>query len=350
MVMIAGGSALLLGMAWLPAGQLPAWAGWVPTAYTIRTVEWGAGLTRWWWPLDEISPVWIVAYYAALFAGTVLAARGKLPSFDRGKSLLQKASAVALPGFAAAAYLAWSILFRQADGRLHLTMLDAGGGAALLLQSPAGRSVLIDAGGDANRVLAGLGGRLGFGRRRLDWIVAGAPAPENSSALAEIAARYEVGAVLLPAGTNRARKTLAGLIDVCTDGNVPVLEGGGGYVLDLGDGARLRVLERSEAGLLLAAEFGSARWLILDGLDEDLGRRMLAQGRVPSAQIVVFPLSIKETGGLTEWVRAVRPLAGLWPFAEDLGWPEGTDLLRVDSRGWIELSTDGSHLWIRSER
>jgi competence protein ComEC len=350
MVMIAGGLAMLLGMVWLPAGRMLAWAGWVPTAYTIRTVEWGAGMTRLWWPIGIIPPVWIIAYYAWLLTGTVLAARGKLPKFEWAKSLAGKISAAALPALAAAAFLAWAFYFREPDGRLQLTVLDGGGGEALLLRTPAGGTVLINAGGDANLAVAGLGRRLGFGPQRLDWIVVGSPSWDRTSALVEIASRNDVGAVLLPEGADRGGKTLSGFLAVCDEKKIPVFEGSGGYVLDLGAGARLRILERSDDGLLFMVEFGSARWLILDGLGDDLNRRMLSQGRIPSAQIIVFPLSIKETGGLTEWVRAVRPTAGLWPFAEDLGWPAGVELLRVDSRGWIELSTDGSHLWVRSER
>jgi len=34
MLMIAGGAAVLAGMVWLPAGQVLAWAGWAPTAYS----------------------------------------------------------------------------------------------------------------------------------------------------------------------------------------------------------------------------------------------------------------------------------------------------------------------------
>ena len=38
-------------------------------------------------------------------------------------------------------------LSRPADGRLHLTVIDVGQGDSLLLRSPSGRSLLVDAGG-----------------------------------------------------------------------------------------------------------------------------------------------------------------------------------------------------------
>jgi hypothetical protein len=92
------------------------------------------------------------------------------------------------------------------------------------------------------------------------------------------------------------------------------------------------------------------RWLILDGLDEELGRRMISQGKVPAAQVLLFPLAIKQTGMLPDWVQAARPMGGLWPFPDDLGWPDGIELLRSDAHGWVDLATDGMQMWIRVEK
>jgi competence protein ComEC len=350
MVMIGGGLALLVGMLWLPAGRALAWAGWAPAAYTIRVVEWGADFSTLWWPLGSIPPAWIAAFYLALFGWTALIACNRLPPLEWGKDLLAKASAAALPILAAGAFLAWGAYFRRPDGRLHLTMISAGGGQAFLLRTPAGGTVLIDAGGDSNLVVSGLGRIIGFGPQRLDWVVVGSTAVETTSALAEIAARFEIGGVLLPAGTDRERKPVALFLARCGEKGVAIHEAEDGYRLDLGRSANLAVLARSGEGMILAVEYGRSRWLILDGLAEEDSRRMLAQGRVPDAQIVVFPLSIKKTGGLVEWLRAVRPLAGLWPFAEDLGWPDGISLMRADARGWVDLSTDGERMWVSVER
>jgi len=135
-------------------------------------------------------------------------------------------------------------------------------------------------------------------------------------------------------------------------------DGSEGTRLDLGAGARLTVLALGGQGMILAVERDrplpaggtGARWMILDGLDDDLSRRMISQGRLPAAQIMIFPHSAKQIGNLTEWVRAVNPQAGLWPFLDDLGWPPGIELLRADSHGWVDISTDGAQMWVRAER
>jgi beta-lactamase superfamily II metal-dependent hydrolase len=210
--------------------------------------------------------------------------------------------------------------------------------------------MLIDAGGDADLVVSGLGKILGYGSRRLDWVVVGSAAADRTSALSDVGARFEIGAVLIPAGTERNRKTLSAFLSRCKEDGVPVFEAAEGSGFDLGGGARLSVLGQGGEGLLLSVEYGASRWLILDGLDDTLGRRMLSQGRMPTAQAVLFPAAVKDTGGVSDWLRAVRPLAGIWPLTADLAWPEGTDLLRSDARGWIELTTDGTRLWVRTEK
>ena len=349
LVMIGGGLALLAGMMWSPAGQALAFTGWAPAAYTIRVVEWGAGITALWRPIGWIPPVWVAAYYLALFGATALSALGKFPRLGWGKDFAAKAASVALPLLAAGAFLAWGAWFRRPDGRLHLTMLPSGG-QSLLLRSPSGGAVLINAGGDPNLVVSGLGRIFGFGPQRLEWIVVGSASPESASSLAEVAARFDIGAVLLPAGADRAGRTLSAFISRCGENNVPIHEAAEGFRLDLGDGAALSILSAGEPGMILAAEFGSARWLILDGITGESNPRLLGQGRMPEAQIVVFPLSIKDAGGPSEWIRATRMTAGWWPFADDLGWPEGIELLRSDAHGWVEAATDGTHLWVRTEK
>jgi competence protein ComEC len=350
LVMIGGGLALLLGMLLPAAGHATAWIGWAPTAYTIRVVEWGAAFSSASLPTGPVSPIGTAVYYATLFGLSSSVLRSKLPKVEWGKGAADKFYAAAPTLLAAAVFAAWGAYFHHPDGRLHLTMVATLGGETLLIRGPAGGTVLVNAGGDPNLVVSGLGRILGFGGRRLDWVVVGSTAWENTTALSEVAARFEIGGVLLPAATSRNGKTVAAFLGACGEKNIPIHEASTGSSMGLGDGASLRVLTIGGEGMILSVEYGRARWLILDGVDETTGRRMLSQGRVPPAQILILPLSIKDAGGLSEWLRAARPLAGMWPFAEDLAWPDGYTLLRMDSYGWVDLATDGKQLWVRTEK
>ncbi len=69
-VMVLGGLAVLLGMAFEPLGQLVGWLAWPFVAYTIRAVQFFAG-----WPITavtvgQISSLGVILMYAMLFGLT----------------------------------------------------------------------------------------------------------------------------------------------------------------------------------------------------------------------------------------------------------------------------------------
>jgi beta-lactamase superfamily II metal-dependent hydrolase len=61
-----------------------------------------------------------------------------------------------------------------------------------------------------------------------------------------------------------------------------------------------------------------------------------------------------------EWIDKLHPLMVLLKIAPDdregLPSPEtlealrGYNLLRMDQNGWIQLTTDGEHMWVQAER
>ncbi len=85
------------------------------------------------------------------------------------------------------------------DGRLHLTALDIGQGDAILVESPSGRTVLIDGGPDPDRTLRRLGANLPFFERRIDVMLLTHPHQDHIAGLVEVMARFRVG-MLIHAG------------------------------------------------------------------------------------------------------------------------------------------------------
>jgi competence protein ComEC len=115
-VMSLGGLALLLGTLYFSLGQLVAWLAWPGAVYTIRAVEWFAGLRGATLDLGTISAPAVIALYGVLFALTFGAAR------------IKKAAAGLKPGLALAIFavvtvLVWREALAAPDGRLHLTLL-----------------------------------------------------------------------------------------------------------------------------------------------------------------------------------------------------------------------------------
>jgi competence protein ComEC len=347
LVMIAGGLAVLLGMVWLPAGQALGWLGWAPTAYTIRVVQFGASFPAGWWPVGDV-PAWrIGAFYAGLFGliGWIQPGRGKV--FQWGRTIITRALSVAIPILAALAFVAWTAAFQQADGRLHLVAVQAGRGELVLVRSPSGGTVLIHAGGDPNAVLAALGGELGIGNRRLDWVVLTSPEKTDAALWEELGVRYEFGAVAYPAETEAGSGVLGDILARCRSEKVPVFPVGQGERLDLGDGAGLVFLAGGDGQLVIAVEERNSRWVIPVGLEGDLAGRLIAAGRVPAAQIL-FPVNVGADWNAAVWLARVNPLAAVSLRGEESGWMEGRLPLRVSTFGRIDFATDGAQLWTQA--
>jgi len=72
---ITSGLALLLGLLWLPLGQVAAWLAWPFSAYTIAFVEFFAHLPNDALALGETAPALVVIYYLVLFGVTWVLAR-----------------------------------------------------------------------------------------------------------------------------------------------------------------------------------------------------------------------------------------------------------------------------------
>jgi competence protein ComEC len=348
MVMIAAGLAMAAGMIWTPLGRLVALIAWPPAAYTIRMVEWGASLPGGWQPTNEVSLLLVGAYYLVLFGATALAAAKKLPGLSIGSTWMSKAASLGFPILMACVFAVWNAYFTLPDGNLHMVMLPAANGEALLLEPPGGGYVLINSGGDQLSAADGVGRRLGFWHRALDWAVMASTADADAAGWAELAARNEIGNVWVPANMQNAGKLAAAFLEECRRREIPVLLAHAGDTLDLGNGSRLVVLAEGSGGLVLMAEDGNARWLIPSGIDPNTVNRMLASGAVPPAQALVLARGGSPSVNTAAWLRAVDPLVGWSAGGENAGlsWLDGRTLLRADTDGEIEWVTDGTRMWL----
>ena len=127
-----------------------------------------------------------------------------------------------------------------------------------------------------------------------------------------------------------------------------------GQALDLGEGARLQVVEVSRRGATLELEWGSFKALLPVGMDFEQMKAMRAD---PSRGPINALLLVE--GGLAalnppEWIAGLRPQYLI--FSADAGdmrpvldpeyetFLSGYTLLRTDRNGWIQLSTDGEEV------
>jgi competence protein ComEC len=251
----------------------------------------------------------------------------------------------------------WQMILHRPDGKLHLTVLDVGSGESVLIQSPTGRFALINGGPSPIALSEALGRRLPILHRQLDWLVIGGTRDDQVAGLAGVTERFSVGNVLLagPPGRSAYRH----LIDELTEAGRPIIPAVEGQILDLGDGARLEVLAIGEYGAVLEITYARARFLLAPGADPALVNELEKKRSISPVSAILLPDGGYKAVNPYGWLNQLQPLVALisvesgnsrgLPSLEVLDALQSRNILRTDLNGWIELTTDGVHLWAKVE-
>ncbi len=249
------------------------------------------------------------------------------------------------------------------DGRLHLYFLAAGQGNAVLVVSPAGRTVLVDGGPEPSTVLSELGRHLPFWKRELDVVVLTETAPEQMAGPVAVLERYRAGAAFHPprvrpgVGWERWRELLR------RAGTVP-LPLSGGVRLELGDGVTIEVLypgEKPLAGineagrddaLVLRICYGQFCALVPTEAGPKVQRFLLESGVSLGSSVLLVPRQAGEKALEADFLQAVGPRLAV--VSAGTGYQQGPDartmeavrevgipLYRTDREGTIEVVTEG---------
>ncbi|MBU2611467.1 MAG: ComEC/Rec2 family competence protein, partial [Chloroflexi bacterium] len=348
-VMLFGGLALLLGLLYLPLGQLAAWLAWPFPAYTIRVVELFARLPHGVLILGDFSLLFAILFYAALLSWTF--SRGRV----KGALRAALTPAVILSALALITFLTWRAAFAAPDGRLHLTFLDVGSADAVLIQTPTGRYVLVNGGPSPARLSDALGRRLLPFDRSLDYLVIASTQEDQVAALPRTLERFPPGAVLW-AGKVEASYSARQLDKWLTDRSILVTRAGPGQVLDLGAGVTLKALAVSPRGAVLLVEWRGFRALLPVGMNFDSLAELEDGEAIGPVNVLLLADSGYAPVNPPEWIATLRPQLVILSVAagDPDGLPaqavldalQGITLLRTDRDGWITVSTDGEQMWV----
>jgi competence protein ComEC len=261
-------------------------------------------------------------------------------------------------------------LARPADGRLHLTVIDVGQGESLLLRSPSGRHMVIDAGGSRNprfdpgerRVAPELWRQ---GVHRLDALVVTHADPDHASGVPFLLHAFRVRELWEgPAPLrDRAWRRLDAALDVGGATRVTVARG----MEREWDDVRIAVLGplrprrppagvRNEDSIVLDVAFGEVHLLltgdVLGQAEESL--------RVPRAFILKVPHHGSRFSSSSSFLERAAPrLAVISVGAHNpFGHPHpevieryrrgGALVLRTDQDGTVGIATDGRGVWVRT--
>jgi len=261
-------------------------------------------------------------------------------------------------------------LSRPADGRLHLAVIDVGQGDSLLLRSPAGRSIVVDAGGarpprldPGERHVAPELWRQGV--HRLDVLLVTHAHPDHVGGAPFLLRAF--GVAQLWEGPAPLRDPVWRRVDArLSAGGAARLTVAEGMGL-VWDGVRISVLGprrprrpprtvRNEDSVVLDVAFGEIHVLLTGDVAGEEERLL----HVPRSFVLKVPHHGSRSSSGSDLVSAAAPrLAVISAGAHNpFGHPHpevveryrraGALLLRTDRDGTVEVATDGQGVWVRT--
>ena len=358
-VMILGGLAVLLSLVWFPLGQIAAWVTWPFVIYTIRIVEIFDRVPHGTIFLGELSIWFVILFYLVLFAVTFGSAQIKewFGAMKQDRSRIPAGTGVVV--LLLALLLIWRAASTIPDGRLHITFLDVGSADAVLIKTPTGKHVLINGGPSVTTLADELGRRLPAFNRKLDWLIVAGTDEEDIAALPRVIERYPPDAVLW-SGNTQASFSSGVLNEYLAVSDISVLNAEPEQLLELGDGATLRVLTTGPRGAVLLVEWDNFRALLPIGMSFEALDELRSGAGVGPVSLLSLADSGYSASNPSEWITTLNPELVLLSVsaADENGMPDREvlesikdyQLLRTDQNGWVEITTDGERMWVNVER
>ncbi len=266
----------------------------------------------------------------------------------------------------------WYATVLRPPSALIVTVLDVGQGDAILIQSPSGRAVLMDGGGNAGEDR--IGWDVGLmrvvpalrraGVRRLDAVILSHPHDDHVGGLAAVLENFPVGLVL-DAGVIHPAPAYARLMNIAEARRVPRRNAMEGVRIDLGAGVGLTVLhppdpaprfegEPAHAGALVARlTYGTTAALLTGDIEAPVEQHLLDRGTTLESQVLKVAHHGSRTSTTPAFVARVRPSIAVVSAGADnrFGHPHpgtlaalenaGATIYRTDRDGAVTLRSDG---------
>jgi competence protein ComEC len=342
-LMVMGGIALLGGLVYLPLGRLLGYLAWPLLAYTNRTVEFFAALPGGNPALGKIS-LWAAILFYAVLIGLAF----WRPRRDAGQPGLLRLVPVGLLVAGLLSAVAWQSVVTLPDGRLHLTIIAADEAPVVLVESPGGSRLLINGQRDSRALSSDLGRHIPLFGHRLDGLLLTGASPGALEGLPAVLNRFPAQAAFW----SRTIPTSAALDDLqvgLTAQMTPIHLLDAGQVLDLGGGAKVRVLAASADGLALLLEYGNFSVLVPGGITPDTLPGADLQ-RSPDALVLgatdAVPPGADE---LVDWSQ-FQPGLVVWQGDPRLQQSSSPAWLNLAEHGWAAFTSDGHKMWLQVER
>ncbi|HSK88014.1 MAG TPA: hypothetical protein VK880_06655, partial [Anaerolineales bacterium] len=327
--------------------------------YTIRLVEIFERVPHGTIFLGDLSIWFVVCFYAVLFAVTFGGSRIKEWFQSVKRDQLKVPAGAGLIVLVLALLLIWRAAAAVPDKYLHVTFLDVGSAEAVLIKTPTGKHVLINGGPSVTTLSDELGRRLPTFNRKLDWLIVAGTEENDVAALPRVIERYPPDVVLW-SGNKEASFSAGVLNEYLSLSDIQVVNAEPEQTLELGDGATLRTLTVGPRGAILLIEWQNFRALLPIGMSFEALDELRSGAGVGPVNVLLLADAGYTPSNPPEWIANLNPELVLLSVdaADENGMPDREvleslkdyDLLRTDQNGWVEITTDGTQMWVNVER
>jgi len=250
---------------------------------------------------------------------------------------------------------------------LKVHFIDVGQGDAILVETPSGQKMLVDAGENVygTQVVDYL---LAQGVQELDVVVGTHTHSDHIGGLDAVIARFPVQAIYMPRVTQNT-KSFEDVLKAVQRRGLTIFTARAGVVIPL-QGVDCRILspradrydELNDYSVVIRLQYGSQSFLLTGDARSIPENQMLNAGEELKATVLKVAHHGSYSSSSTWFLDAVQPVYGIISLGKDndYGYPHastmaklakaGIKIYRTDLNGTIVVNTDGSSLQVKTER
>ena len=371
----SGTLAAVFGIFLVPVGQIVGWLAWLTASYMLAIINSFAKLNFAAINVGIISPALVWAYFAALALILWLIPKRKAVGafFRRTVSTIDKVPKKwAVPALLVVAILTSTAAYAMPDNQLHVSFLDVGQGDAILIQTPNHQDILVDGGPSAQAISQQLSKHLPFWDRTIELVVLTHPHEDHLTGLLEVLQRYKVKQVLY-LDTSYTLPDELEWLNLIQQKHIKSTLATAGQEIDLGTkDTTLEVINPTpgssvpamDNGIVLKLSDEKISFLLTSDISADAEHDLITQRADVRCTVLKVAHHGSNDSSTAAFLAVADPkLAVISVGADNTFGHPGVDTLqrladvvgadniyRTDKNGTVECITDGTRLWVRTDR